>query len=77
MEEYKISIPKAAIVCDEANQPQYIFSAPEYGKLKVESVSDDFVRIYEYVSHTKEQWVYGQGYIYLTDGIVTAIQMSE
>ena len=104
------------VVCDEANQPKYILSIPEYGKLKMESVSDDFVRIYEYVSnntnillvaldpvigmtaenleqstwgypnnknitetasHTKEQWVYDQGYIYLTDGIVTAIQKTE
>lgn len=104
------------VVCDEANQPKYIFSIPEYGKLKMESISDDFVRIYEYVSDntnillvsldpvigmtaenleqstwgypnkknitetaspTKEQWVYDQGYIYLTDGIVTAIQKTE
>jgi len=33
--------------------------------------------ITETASHTKEQWVYDDGYIYLTDGIVTAIQKSE
>ena len=33
--------------------------------------------ITETASHTKEQWVYDQGYIYLTDGIVTAIQKTE
>lgn len=27
------------VVCDEANQPKYILSIPEYGKLKMESVS--------------------------------------
>ncbi len=28
-------------------------------------------------SHTHEQWVYGGGYLYLTDGVVTAIQTSH
>lgn len=28
-------------------------------------------------SHTREQWVYGGGYLYLTDGIVTSIQTSR
>jgi hypothetical protein len=26
---------------------------------------------------TREQWVYGSGYVYLTDGLVTAIQTSR
>ena len=104
------------VVCDEENQPLYIFSIPEYGKLKMESISNNSVKMYEYVSdntnlklvaldpvigmtaenleqstwglpnkknitetasHIKEQWVYDDGYIYLTDGYVTAIQKSE
>lgn len=28
-------------------------------------------------SHTHEQWVYGGGYLYLTDGVVTSIQTSR
>ena len=36
-----------------------------------------YSKIAETALHTKEQWVYAQGYIYLTDGIVTAIQISE
>lgn len=104
------------VVCDEDNQPFYIFSIPESGKLKMKSVSGDSVRIYEYMSdnsnlqlvaldpvigmtaenleqstwglpnkknitetasHIKEQWMYDEGYIYVTDGIVTVIQKSE
>lgn len=28
-------------------------------------------------SHTEEQWVYNTGYVYLTDGVVTAIQAAR
>lgn len=28
-------------------------------------------------THTREQWVYGGGYVYLTDGVVDAIQTAR
>jgi hypothetical protein len=35
------------------------------------------INITQTASHTTEQWVYGSSYVYLTDGLVTAIQTSR